>query len=184
MLSKIANWIAWSALTLLVVFLVYRYTDWFKPAADHAVSEVKSAVSQVVPHGPFGKGNAEDQLNQARDAYAKGDVESAIAGYKEYIKNNPSNPDASGELGNVYYTAGRLQEAAQSYYDAANLLIEQKQQDRAEELIPVISQINPSLVNDLMGKLSQADMQAAPEVQQADPDQQPPGAPQSALRYY
>ncbi len=187
MLSKIANWVVWSVLALFIVLLVYRYTDWFKPAADHAVSQVKSVLGQAVPNGPFGTGASEDQLNQARDAYAKGDVDGSVAAYKEYLKKNPSNADAYGELGNVYYTAGKLPEAAQSYYDAANQLVAQKQMDRVNDLMPVIGQINPALANDLANKMGQAASQEPPPgvEQQAAQGQQPaPASPQSALRYY
>jgi thioredoxin-like negative regulator of GroEL len=186
MLSKVANWVVWSVLVLFIAFLAYRYTDWFKPAADHAVSQVKSVIGKAVPNGPFGKGASEEQLNQARDSFAKGDVEAAVSTYKEYIKKNPANADAHGELGNVYYTTGRLTEAAQSYYDAANLLVEQKQFDRVNDLMPMIGQVNPALANDLAAKMSQASVQeqSAGIVQQEASGQQPRASPQSALRYY
>ncbi|MDR3395783.1 MAG: tetratricopeptide repeat protein [Parasulfuritortus sp.] len=187
MLSKVANLVVWTVLALFVVFLVYRYTDWIKPAADHAVSQVKSVIGKAVPNGPFGKGASEDQLNLARDSYAKGDVDASVAAYREYIKKNPSNADAHGELGNVYYTAGNLPEAAQSYYDAANLLIDQKQLDRVNDLMPVIGQINPSLANDLGSKMAQAasqEQQPGVEQQSAAGQPQQPASPQSALHYY
>ncbi|PIV21733.1 MAG: hypothetical protein COS39_10080 [Hydrogenophilales bacterium CG03_land_8_20_14_0_80_62_28] len=185
MLSKAANWIVWSVLVLFIVFLAYRYTGWFKPAADHAVAQAKSVISQAVPAGPFGQSASEDQLNKARDAYAKGDMEAAVAAYKDYIKKSPSNADAHGELGNVYYSGGKLPEATQSYYDAANLLIAQKQMERVNDLMPVIAQVNPSLANELAAKMAQTDAQAMPAgVEQANPGQQPQPSPQSALRYY
>ena len=184
MLSKIANFIAGSVLMLLIVFLVYRYTDWFKPAADHMISQVKATANHIAPGGPFGEGNSETLLNQAREAYARGDIDASVTAYKDYIKKNPSNPDASGELGNVYYSTGKLQEAAQSYYDAANLLIEQRQNERVFELMPVIGQINPSLANDLSAKLSQASPQGQSSVELAGQEAQQQVPPQSALRHY
>lgn len=181
MISKLANWIVWSALTLLVVVLVYKNTEWFKPAADKAMESVKTVVSRT-PAGPFGKSSSEDQLNKARENFAMGDVDGSIAAYKEYVKHNSGNADARGEMGNVYYLTGKFQEAAQAYYDAAKLLIEQKQMDRVPALLPVIAQVNPNLADELSQKLYQTPMQQT--TAQTLPDQQPQQAPQSANRYY
>ena len=118
MISRIANWVVWTALTVVVLVLVYRNTEWFKPAADKAMESVK-AVAGHVPAGPFGKNSTEEKLAGARDAFARGDVEGAVTQYQEVIKSNGADPDARGELGNVYYLTGRLPEATQAYYDAA-----------------------------------------------------------------
>jgi len=178
MLSKIAYWLVWTALTAVVLVLVYRNTDWFKPAADKAVDSVKSVVSKV-PTGPFGKDTASDKLTSAREAFVKGDIDGAVASYNDVIKSNANNADARGELGNVYYLTGRLPEAAQAYYDAANLLLDRKEFDRVEPLLPVIAQINPMMADELLYKLHMA-MDATmmpPQVQGQYPQQ----APQSAL---
>lgn len=180
MVSKLANFIVGAALMLLVVVLVYKNTNWFKPAADKAMESVKMAVSKS-PAGPFGKNSSEDQLDKAREAFAAGNTDGSIAAYKEYIKHNAENADARGELGNVYYLSGKLQESAQSYYDAAKLLIDQKQTDRVPALLPVIAQVNPALADELSQKMSQNPQQTA----MTQPDQQQPQqAPQSATRYY
>jgi len=181
MISKLANWIVWSALALLVVVLVYKNTEWFKPAADKAMESVKTVVSKA-PAGPFSKNSSEDQLSKARETFAMGDVEGSITAYKEYVKHNSSNADARGELGNVYYLSGKFQESAQAYYDAAKLLIEQKQLDRVPALLPVIAQVNPALADELSQKLYQNPQQQT--TAQTQPDQQPQQAPQSANRYY
>jgi cytochrome c-type biogenesis protein CcmH/NrfG len=183
MISKVANWVMGAILLLIIVFLVYHYTSWFKPAADHAVNQVKSVIGLSLPDGPFGKGASEAQLNQARDAYAKGDMEGSVAAYKEYIKKNPSNADANGELGNVYFSAGKMPEAAQAYFDAAKLLIEQKQPERVDELMPIIAQVNPAMANELSAKLSQAggqEQQPPAGIMQAAQGQPSQVAPQEA----
>jgi tetratricopeptide (TPR) repeat protein len=177
MLKKSLNAIIWMGLSLLVVILVYKNTDWFKPAADKAMDSIASAVSKA-PAGPFGKNSSEDMLNKGRDAFAAGDIEGSITAYKDYLKSNSNNADAHGELGNVYYLNGRYQESAQSYYDSAKLLIEQKQTDRVPALLPVIAQVNPALADELAQKMSQISAQIT---QQTAPGQQHP--PQSATRY-
>ena len=155
MLSKIAYWLVWAALTAVVLVLVYKNTDWFKPAADKAMDSVKSVVSNV-PSGPFGKDKASDNLNNAREAFARGDVDGAVTIYVDVINNNANNADARGELGNVYFLTGRMPEAAQAYYDAANLLLDKKELDRVDSLLPVIAQINPMMADELFQKLNRA----------------------------
>ena len=180
MISKLANWIVWSLLTVLIVVLVYRNTDWFKPAVEKGVESVKSVVAKT-PLGPFGKDTSEAQLNKARETFANGDADAAITAYQDYLKGNASNADARGELGNVYYLTGKLPEAAQAYYDASKLLIEQKHPERVPALLPIIGQVNPALADELVQKLSQNAAAAAP-AQSADAA--PQQATQSATRYY
>ncbi|MEQ1668729.1 MAG: tetratricopeptide repeat protein [Sulfuriferula sp.] len=180
MISKIANALVWGGLTLLLVALIYKYTDWIKPAVDQGVESVKTVVSKV-PTGPFGKANNEAELDKAREAFAKGDVETSIAAYQTYLKDDTSNADARGELGNVYYLNGRLPEAAQAYYDAAKLLIAQNHPERVSALLPIIGQVNPPLANELAQKLVQIAQPAASAAEQQPAVQQ---APQSATGYY
>jgi thioredoxin-like negative regulator of GroEL len=178
MISKIANWVVWTALTVVVLVLVYRNTDWFKPAADKAMESVRTVVAKV-PTGPFSKSSAEEKLGSAREAFARGDVDGAVTIYNDVIKSNANDPDARGELGNVYYMTGRMPEAAQAYYDAAKLLLDKKELERVDALLPVIAQVNPMMADELAQKLHEAmgvQMMAPPPV--GDMPQQ---SPQSAL---
>jgi thioredoxin-like negative regulator of GroEL len=181
MISKIANWVVWTALTVVVLVLVYRNTDWFKPAADKALESVKTVAAKV-PTGPFGKSSSEEKVASAREAFGRGDVEGAIALYNEAIKNNAGDPDARGELGNVYYMTGRLPEAAQAYYDAAKLLLDKKELDRVDALLPVIAQVNPMMADELTQKFHEAmgAQMTAPPPAGETPQQAPQQAPQSA----
>ncbi len=178
MISKIANWVVWTALTVVVLVLVYRNTDWFKPAADRALESVKTVASKV-PTGPFGKGSSEEKISGARDAFARGDMAGAVTMYNDYIKANANDPDARGELGNVYYMTGRLPEAAQAYYDAANLLLDKKELERVDALLPVIAEVNPMLADELVQKLHEA--MGAQMMAPAPVTDLPRQPPQSAL---
>jgi thioredoxin-like negative regulator of GroEL len=180
MISKIANALVWGGLTLLLVALIYKYTDWIKPAVDQGIESVKTVVAKV-PTGPFGKESNEAELDKAREAFAKGDIETSISAYQAYLKDDTSNADARGELGNVYYLNGRLPEAAQAYYDAAKLLIAQKHPERVPALLPIIGQVNPSLANELVQKMTQTSAASATAEPQPATVQQ---APQSATGYY
>jgi tetratricopeptide (TPR) repeat protein len=156
--------------------LLYRNTDWFKPAADKAMESVRT-VANKVPAVSFGKGSGDDKIANARDAFARRDVDGAVAMYKEAIKSNANDVDARGELGNVYYMTGRLPEAAQAYYDAAKLLLAKKEFARVDELVPVVAEVNPMMADELAQKLHEAmgTQTQAPQTQQA---------PQSALTRY
>lgn len=184
MISRIANWVVWTALTVVVLVLVYRNTDWFKPAADQAITSVKSVAAKV-PGSPFGKAAVADKVAGAREAFARGDIEGAVNQYNEAIKNDASDADVRGELGNVYYTTGRLPEAAQAYYDAAKLLLDKNELERVDQLIPVIAEVNPMMADELVQKLHQAMgaqmTQMAPPAAPAPMQQQ---GPQSALTRY
>jgi tetratricopeptide (TPR) repeat protein len=180
MLSKIANWVVWSALALFIVFLIYPRNESIKPAASHVVSQVKSAFGHVVSSVQA----SEEPLNQARDAYARGDAIAAVNAYQAYIKKHSDSADARGELGNVYYSEGNLTEAAQVYYDAANLLIAQKKVDQAARLATIIAQINPGLANELAAKMPQPETPRQSGIEQDNLNQPTPVLPQSAMRYY
>jgi thioredoxin-like negative regulator of GroEL len=155
MLSRIANWIVWTALTAVVLVLIYKNTEWFKPAADRAMDSVRAVVSKV-PAGPFSKESKDDKLTSAREAFASGNMDSAISLYNEAIKNHPKNADVRGELGNVFYATRRVPEAIQAYYDAAKLLLDNKEFDRVDALLPIIGQSNPMMADELMMKYHQA----------------------------
>jgi thioredoxin-like negative regulator of GroEL len=178
MISKIANWVVWTALTVVVLVLVYRNTDWFRPAADKAMESVKM-VANKVPTGPFGKNSSEDKIASAREAFARGDIDSAVTIYTDVIKNNATDPDARGELGNVYFMTGRLPEAAQAYYDAAKLLLDKKDLDRVDALLPVIAQANPVMADELAQKMHEAI--GAQMMAPSPTNDMPQHAPQSAL---
>ena len=58
-------------------------------------------------------------MDAARSAFARGDVSQAISLYQNLLAQKPDDVDALGELGNVFLSAGRLQEAAGAYYETA-----------------------------------------------------------------
>jgi tetratricopeptide (TPR) repeat protein len=171
MISRLANLILYAVILAVIGALIYYYTDWFKPATQKAVVAARSVVESI-PIGPFSKKEESGEaLNQAREAYARGDAEGAVRAYSEVVKKNPTNIDAQGELGNVYYMTGRLQEAAQAFFEAAKLMIDQKQVERAQALLPPIGQGNPALANELQQKLQQIAPQ--PQQQSQAPEGQP-----------
>jgi len=120
-----------------------------------AGTKAKEAIAAITP-ASFGFGTtakAEDKLAAARSAFAAGDVNAAVEGYRAYIAANPKSIPAHGELGNVLYTVGAVSEASQAYFEAASLAVEQNQIEVAEALLPAVIEGNPMLANALNDKL-------------------------------
>ena len=97
MISRIANWVLWTALTVVVLVLAYKNTDWFKPAADKAMESVKAVVAKV-PGVSSDKASAAVTIASAREAFARGDVDGAVAIYSDIVKADAKDVDARGEL--------------------------------------------------------------------------------------
>jgi hypothetical protein len=62
---------------------------------------------------------AGELLVRARDAYSRKDLLGSVNAYRAYIDRNPEATDARGELGNVYFAAGRTHDAADMYLEVA-----------------------------------------------------------------
>lgn len=91
---------------------------------------------------PPGVGDQADpdqlSLNAARQAYWKGDLESAKREYDDLIARIPDNPDIYGELGNLHYAQGDWNGAAGAYYEAGTRLVKQGRLAQAMHLLTVI----------------------------------------------
>lgn len=175
--KKSSYWILWAVLLVVLAFVAWKNLDVVKPAASQAYDSLRAAVSSVLPdavtpatqsaavapaQAPASAGNT---LDGARLAFNNGDLQGALAAYKEYVASNAGDLNARGELGNVYYISGNYQEAAQTYYDLSKMLIDQKQMDMVPALLPIIGQVNPGLADELVEKMNQVQQQM-PENQQ------------------
>ena len=133
------------------------------PVEDEAVKAQKALVGDV-----FVPPEVEDALNQlhndgsvedvvvmqkadkpveqlfidARKAFYRRDYDASIAAYKQLIANNKDNFDAYGELGNVYFTKGDMELAAEAYYQAATIMVSQGQNQRAASLIGFLASVD------------------------------------------
>ena len=97
----------------------------FRPAEEAAVEEPVD----------------ENLLQKARKAYWNDQLDSAQKLYLDYIEQDPSNPDGYGELGNLLSTLGELDEAAEMYRQAADLLLKQGDTEQAAQLQEVLESI-------------------------------------------
>ncbi len=73
----------------------------------------------------------------AREAFNAGKPD-AIDAYKSLLRTYPDVPDLAGELGNIYYSAGKWREASETYYEAAQRYLKSPQPGYAACLLDVL----------------------------------------------
>ena len=93
-------------------------------------------------------------LIKARKAFWHGDLKASEKSYKELVEHEELDPNAYGELGNVYYAQGKWQEAGKAYYEAAVRLIELKQPYQVNYLFRVIQGLDAESAEKLKQKMS------------------------------
>lgn len=81
-------------------------------------------------------------LAAAREAFWLHNYEDAEKNYRALTELEPDNPDGYGELGNMYFSQGRWDEAAAAYYEAGTRLVAEGRLDAARELVNVIRGLN------------------------------------------
>ena len=94
-----------------------------------------------------------DLWSKARSAYSRGDMKAAVQHYLSLSEQESDNPDVFGELGNVYFAAGRFQQAGQAYYEAAIRLNELGQVEQVQHLVRVIEGLDPHSASRLKQQL-------------------------------
>lgn len=97
-------------------------------------------------------------LADARLAYQNKDLEAAIRKYRQLIVLDEHSPNAFGELGNIYYSQGKWQEAGAAYYEAAVRLVENGQMQQVVYLHRVIQGLDRSKAEQLTLKLNHGHM--------------------------
>ena len=83
-----------------------------------------------------------DLLISARNAFNQGKMIESEKLYIELTQLDNDNPNNFGELGNVYYSQGKWDEAGQAYYEAAVRLITERNYNQVAYLQRVISGLN------------------------------------------
>lgn len=91
--------------------------------------------------------------NRGRQAFWEGDYELAVESYRSLLEEDGRNPDAWGELGNIYYAKRDWVRAVRAFGRAAVALKEAGRQQEAEKIIQVIRSIDPTLAEKLMEDL-------------------------------
>ena len=97
-------------------------------------------------------------LHTARKLFWSGNVQGSEKLYLELINLDKNDPDAYGELGNVYYTQGKWKQAGEAYYEAAIRLLEQNNNgqaiDRVSYLLMVIQGLDAESADKLKNKIA------------------------------
>ena len=90
-----------------------------------------------------------DLLINARNAFIRGAMSESEKFYIELTQLDNDNPDIFGELGNVYYSQGKWDEAGLAYYEAAERLITDGNYNQVTYLQQVIKGLSPAYAEKL-----------------------------------
>ncbi|MGB7933930.1 MAG: tetratricopeptide repeat protein [Gammaproteobacteria bacterium] len=99
--------------------------------------------------GPSGEVKPYELLAAAREAFWLHNYDDAEKNYRALTELEPQNPDGFGELGNMYFSQGRWEEAAAAYYEAGTRLVSEGRLDPARELVNVIRGLNGQQADEL-----------------------------------
>lgn len=77
----------------------------------------------------------ETGLTAARQAFWDGDRDQAEVLYLALTRDHPFETDIWGELGNLYFSMGRIDEAAQSYHSAGSVALQAGDLQHAKNII-------------------------------------------------
>jgi len=81
----------------------------------------------------------EDYIQQARRAFWNGEFEESEAAYMTVISRYPADPDAFGELGNLYQSMGKSDRALDAYYEAAVRLKAVGDTEKLKEIMDLLA---------------------------------------------
>lgn len=128
--------------------------------APEAVTVVP-AETQSVPE-PLPEGTAEtsvvsplDTWRAARAAVWQGDLNGAVAQYRQLIVQQPKNYDAYGEMGNVLLAQSEVSAAVEAYVAAARLIHQSGNQRMAHRLVGVVATLDEAQGRALYNEFNQ-----------------------------
>lgn len=123
---------------------------------EHAVDAtgLQATTGTVAAASPY------QLLAAARESFWLRDYSGAENQYRQLIEIEPDNPDGYGELGNMYFSQGKWEEAASAYYNAGARLVTAGKLTEANQLVEVIRGLNGTRADDLEQLITAAE--AAP----------------------
>ncbi|MCK5386840.1 MAG: hypothetical protein KAJ39_06625 [Gammaproteobacteria bacterium] len=113
-----------------------------EPVKENKLSENKKIEKLPVIVKDSDTSSERDLLINARNAFNQGAVIESEKFYLELTQLDNDNPDIFGELGNVYYSQGKWDDAGQAYYQAAVRLITEGNYNQVAYLQRVITGLN------------------------------------------
>ena len=122
-------------------------------------TEVQPEVSGAAQSTPASTGEVKpyELLAAAREAFWLHNYDDAEKSYRALTELEPQNPDGFGELGNMYFSQGRWEEAAAAYFEAGTRLISEGRLDAARELVNVIRGLNGQQADELNTLITSAE---------------------------
>lgn len=130
------------------------------------VTAVKESVSETLEHIMEEKESqplenessllsAQELLFKARLAYWNGDLKTAETTYIQLTEMVNDDPNAYGELGNLYYMQSKWKQASDAYYQAALKLSKTKKSYQAQHLLRIIRGLDTETADKLQAELNQ-----------------------------
>ena len=110
-------------------------------SVDTAAVAGSTAIDQPVDAAVTASKPAESPyrlLAAAREAYWLRDYATAEQKYQAMIELDPTNPDGFGELGNMYFSQGKWEQASATYFEAGKRLADEGLLEQARQLVDVL----------------------------------------------
>lgn len=98
--------------------------------------------------------SAKELLFKARLAYWNGDLKTAENAYIQLTEMVNDDPNAYGELGNLYYMQAKWKKASDAYYQAAIKLSKTNNADQAQHLLRIIRGLDTETADKLQAELN------------------------------
>ena len=132
---------------------------------DFVTPEIEETLSQLNIEDSMQDATSMQQMDKAaialmidaRKAFYKKDYDASVASYNALIAIDSDNFDALGELGNVFFTQGKMMQAADAYYRAATIMVSQGKTQRAASLIGFLASVDADKAKKLDAMLVQHD---------------------------
>ena len=116
--------------------------------------KTESVDAPVVTSSEAAPLNARDMLLVARQTFWNGNPVDSEKLYLDLVDLQGNNPNLYGELGNVYYSQGKWEQAGKAYYEAAIRLLDLKQTQQVNYLLRVIQGLDVESAEKLKMKIS------------------------------
>ncbi len=146
-LGKLIFLVFLGLIAYIVVFkenIVSEFTKYQQSSKELVITkaEVKTPNKLVFVNKVDIEPSPKATLNTARLLFLDKNYSASINEYKRLIKTNKSNVDYHGELANVLYGTGLIDEAVKEFYLTAELLIEQNDLFRVQRIQNVLSTLD------------------------------------------
>lgn len=104
---------------------------------------------------PVSINTMEDRWAAARQAFWDGNGDESLKMYTALASDFPNEAGIAGELGNLYYNAGRTADAARQYHTVGLIAVATGNDAEAKAMIGILQVLSPDLANDLKARAEQ-----------------------------